>query len=66
MHGEIKPGYESILTEEALKFVSEVHRTFEPRRQELLTARVQRQTLVDAGEPLKVAVFLNLFFSSRY
>ena len=33
---EIKPGYEAILTREALELVAALHRTFEPRRQELL------------------------------
>jgi malate synthase len=46
----LHPGYESILTPEALELVARLHRTFEPRRQELLKARVQRQARIDAGE----------------
>jgi malate synthase len=39
-----------ILTPEALGFVGELHRRFEPRRLELLAARVERQKRLDAGE----------------
>jgi malate synthase len=46
----IKPGYESILTHEALALVAKLHRAFEARRQELLKARVARQARIDAGE----------------
>jgi hypothetical protein len=38
--GEILPAYEDILTPEALALVDKLHRAFEPRRQELLAARV--------------------------
>jgi malate synthase len=47
---EIKPGYEAILTSEALELVAALHRTFEPRRQELLQARAERTKRLDAGE----------------
>jgi hypothetical protein len=47
---EIKPGYEAILTREALELVAALHRTFEPRRQQLLQARVERTKRLDAGE----------------
>lgn len=47
---EIKPGFEAILTPEALAFVAMLHRRFEPRRQELLAARVERTQRLDAGE----------------
>ncbi|XP_057294941.1 malate synthase-like isoform X2 [Hydractinia symbiolongicarpus] len=56
VYGEIKPGYDSILTHDALKFVSELHKKFEPTRQYLLCERVKRQNLIDAGENLKFAV----------
>ena len=46
----ILPGFESVLTPEALAFVADLHRTFEPRRQELLAARVERAARLDAGE----------------
>ena len=48
--GAIQPGFESILTPEALAFVADLHRTFEARRQELLAARVERTARLDAGE----------------
>ena len=40
--GTIQPGFERILTLPALEFVAKLHRAFEPRRQELLAARVER------------------------
>ena len=49
IHGAILPGFERILTAEALAFVAKLHRTFEPRRRELLAARVERQRQFDAG-----------------
>ena len=48
--GPIKPGYESVLTFEALELVAKLHRACEARRQELLKARVARQARIDAGE----------------
>jgi len=48
--GEIKPGFASILTPEALTLVAKLTRSFEPRRQELLAARVARAKRMDAGE----------------
>lgn len=56
VYGEIKTGYDAILTHDALKFVSELHKKFEPTRQYLLCERVKRQKLIDAGENLKFAV----------
>ncbi|CAM2159456.1 malate synthase A [Paraburkholderia tropica] len=47
---EIQPGFEQILTPEALELVAKLHRAFEPRRQELLKARVERTKRLDAGE----------------
>nr|MBA2548131.1 malate synthase A [Burkholderiaceae bacterium] len=43
-------GFERILTPEALGLVATLHRTFEPRRQELLAQRVERAKRLDAGE----------------
>jgi malate synthase len=40
----------TILTPEALELVAKLHRAFEPRRQELLKARVERTKRLDAGE----------------
>lgn len=48
--GDILPAYEDILTPEALALVDKLHRAFEPRRQELLAARVVRAKRLDAGE----------------
>lgn len=48
--GEIKPGFEQILTLEALELVAKLSRAFEPRRQELLAARAARVLRLDAGE----------------
>ena len=46
----ILPGYEEILTAEALALVAKLTRAFEPRRQELLALRVERSKRLDAGE----------------
>ena len=40
---------EQVLNPAALKLLSELHRNFEPSRQELLAARAERQTLYDRG-----------------
>ncbi|MEY4329196.1 MAG: malate synthase, partial [Pseudomonadota bacterium] len=48
--GPINARFEEILTPEALAFVAKLHRAFEPRRQELLKARIERQARIDAGE----------------
>lgn len=46
----LQPGFDRILTTEALAFVAQLHRAFEPRRQELLAARQVRTARLDAGE----------------
>jgi len=46
----LEPGFETILTHDALALVAELHRAFEPRRRELLAARVARTRRLDAGE----------------
>ncbi|RUL63042.1 malate synthase A [Dyella dinghuensis] len=48
IHAETR-GYEDILTPEALAFLARLHRYAEPRRQQLLKARAQRQARYDAG-----------------
>jgi malate synthase len=50
INAAIQPGFETVLTPEALAFVADLHRTFEGRRQELLAARVERTARLDAGE----------------
>ncbi len=47
---EVTPEFATILTPEALALVVKLHRAFEPRRQELLKARVERTKRLDAGE----------------
>jgi malate synthase len=48
--GDIAPGYERVLTPEALALVAKLSREFEPRRQQLLAARAERARRLDAGE----------------
>ncbi|MGV8900137.1 MAG: malate synthase A [Burkholderiaceae bacterium] len=47
---DIAPGYEQILTTEALALIAKLTRAFEPRRQELLAARVVRAQELDNGK----------------
>jgi malate synthase len=47
--GKAHPGFDQILTAEALDLVVALHRQFESRRQELLAARATRQTAFDGG-----------------
>ena len=44
------PGQEELLTPDALAFLAELHRRFEPTRQARLAARRERQARFDAGE----------------
>ena len=48
--GVISPDFEKVLTKEAVAFVADLQRRFNPRREELLAARVERQKRLDAGE----------------
>lgn len=48
--GAIEPGFETILTRDALELVASLHRTFAPRRRALLEERVERTKRLDAGE----------------
>jgi len=48
--GAIQPGYDKVLSADALALVAKLTRAFEPRRQELLAERVERaKRLVDVG-----------------
>ncbi|HZU98153.1 MAG TPA: malate synthase A, partial [Planctomycetota bacterium] len=51
---EVVPAIEGsglrVLTKEALAFIEELHRTFEPRRREVLAAREARQKDIDQGK----------------
>src|ERR1044071_586974 len=48
--GVINPDFEKVLTKEAVAFVADLQRRFNPRREELLAARAERQKRLDAGE----------------
>lgn len=50
INAPIHPGFEQILSTEALALVARLHRAFEPQRKALLAARVARQARIDAGE----------------
>jgi len=50
LHAELGPGYDRILTPAALALVAQLHRSFEPRRRELLALRKARAARLDAGE----------------
>ncbi|QYE35839.1 malate synthase A [Polymorphobacter sp. PAMC 29334] len=53
--GAMKPGFESVLTDDALTFVANLHRQYEPTRAALLGARVARQRWWDAGNAIDFA-----------
>jgi len=46
----VPEGGEAVLTEDALAFVANLHREFDPRRRELLAGREERQAALAAGE----------------
>jgi malate synthase len=50
--GELRPGYEQVLTRQALQLIATLHRELEPRRQERLAARAEVVRRVSAGEDL--------------
>jgi malate synthase len=50
INAPILPGFEAILTPPALELVAKLHRTFQPRREQLLAARAERAKRLDAGE----------------
>jgi malate synthase len=50
VHAPLEPGFAEILTAEARRFLMTLARAFEPRRQELLAHRAERQRRLDAGE----------------
>jgi len=50
INAPILPGFESVLTLPALELVAQLHRAFQPRRQQLLAARAERAKRLDAGE----------------
>jgi malate synthase len=50
INAPMRPGFEAVLSLHALELVAKLHRAFEPRRQQLLAARVERSKRLDAGE----------------
>ncbi len=52
INAPIKPGFERILTTDALSLVARLHRTFEPRRRELIARRAERAKRLGQGEKL--------------
>lgn len=50
--GDLRPGYEEILTRQALELVATLHRELEPRRQERLAARADVVRAVAEGQDL--------------
>lgn len=50
LHAPATDAVAEILTPEAMAFAVELHRAFNPRRKQLLAARVARQARLDAGE----------------
>src|SRR3989441_7486971 len=48
--GRVSAEFAEILTEEALDFIANLHRHFEPRRQDLLARRAARQKEFDRGK----------------
>ncbi len=52
LRGAIEPGFDEVLTPDALEFVAELEQRFGGGRRELLEARAQRRARVRAGEQL--------------
>src|SRR3954471_17741400 len=48
--GRVGSEHGQIVTQDALDFVGRLHREFEPRRQELLARRAERQKEFDGGK----------------
>lgn len=48
--GVLKPGYEKVLTPEALEFIGYLHDQYNQKRKSLLAMREARQEKIDAGE----------------
>ena len=50
--GNISPAVEAILTPEALTFIADLHRRFDPTRRQLLARRAERQAAINQGATL--------------
>ena len=49
IRGAMRPGYEKVLTPEAIDFAVELEREFGPERRRLLTRRTELQRRLDSG-----------------
>jgi malate synthase len=49
IHGPMTPEYAEILTDDALSFLAQLHRSFDARRRDLLATRAVRQKEIDRG-----------------
>jgi len=52
VNGPMGPRFETVLTDEALQFLADLHRSFDARRRELLLARDERYAVLAAGGTL--------------
>ena len=52
LRGALEPGFDEVLTTDALAFVEELQRRFGPTREELLRARAERRQRLAEGETL--------------
>ena len=52
IHGEILSRYNEIISDEALRFVQEIHKKFNINRLKLLNERIKRQKDIDNGGKL--------------
>jgi malate synthase len=52
LHGKVDPGFEEVLTPDALEFVAELQQRFNPMRRALLEARVERREDLRSGGSL--------------
>ena len=50
IHGKLQPGFEEILSDDALAFVAELVEKFSAEREALLKKRVERQQRISSGE----------------
>jgi malate synthase len=50
VRGERRPEWDSILSDDAIAFVADLHRQLNSRREELLASREARKARIDAGE----------------
>jgi malate synthase len=48
--GKMTPEFQNIFTSDAIEFVTQLHRKFNPQREDLLRTRIERQLRIDKGE----------------